>query len=277
MQYAIRLMLLASLALGVVGCQRPPESQETTAGEEATADAGSADVSCQLTMGWDPWEPYHYMDPKGQHQGLDFELVRAIAREAGCSVDFERDSWANLLASVRAGDIDLISGATLTPEREAYALFSEPYRTERFAMYVRAGDEDRYAGATLEEMLAEGMRIGVTDAYIYGPTVQALQDDPRYDDQFVIAAVGETSATRLLDGVIDAFLEDIFVATSVLRRRGLEKLVEEHPMTLESGGEVRLMFSRASVPDEVLARFDAGLRSLRETGRYEAIEGQYIR
>lgn len=274
MQFSSRLLLFASFALVLTGCQRPPESDEATAGEEAAAGAAPP---CQLTMGWDPWEPYHYMDPKGQHQGLDFELVRAIAREAGCSVDYERDSWVNLLSRIRTGEIDLISGATLTPEREQYALFSEPYRTERFAMYVRTDDADRFAGETLEELLAAGMRLGVTDAYLYGPTVQALQDDPRYVDQFVVAAVGETSATRLLDGVIDGFLEDVFVATSVLRRRGLEDLVEPHPVALESGGEVRLMFSRATVPGDVLQRFDAGLKSLRETGRYEAIEGQYIR
>jgi len=276
MHFTIRFVLFACLALGLSGCQRPPESQESAAGGETAADATTA-PPCQLTMGWDPWEPYHYMDPKGQHQGLDFELVRAIAREADCSVDYQRDSWANLLASVRTGEIDLISGATLTPEREAFALFSEPYRTERFAMYIRAGDADRFAGESLEEMLANGMRLGVTDAYLYGPTVQTLQDDPRFADQFVVAAVGETSATRLLDGVIDGFLEDVFVATSVLRRRGLEDVVKAHPMELESGGEVRLMFSRATVPAEVLARFDAGLQRLRETGRYEDIEGQYIR
>lgn len=276
MHFAIRLVLFAFLALVLSACQRPPESQESATGADTAADAG-APPPCQLTMGWDPWEPYHYMDPKGQHQGLDFELVRAIATEADCSVDYQRDSWVNLLASLRAGEIDLISGATLTPEREAFALFSEPYRTERFAMYVRAGDADRIAGESLEDMLANGMRLGVTDAYLYGPSVQALQDDPRFADQFVVAAVGETSATRLLDGVIDGFIEDVFVATSVLRRRGLEDLVKAHPLELESGGEVRLMFSSATVPVEVLARFDAGLQRLRETGRYEDIEGQYIR
>jgi len=276
MHFAIRFVLFAFLALVLSACQRPPESQESATGADTAADAG-APPPCQLTMGWDPWEPYHYMDPKGQHQGLDFELVRAIATEADCSVDYQRDSWVNLLASLRAGEIDLITGATLTPEREAFALFSEPYRTERFAMYVRAGDADRIAGESLEDMLANGMRLGVTDAYLYGPSVQALQDDPRFADQFVVAAVGETSATRLLDGVIDGFIEDVFVATSVLRRRGLEDLVEAHPLELESGGEVRLMFSSATVPVEVLARFDAGLQRLRETGRYEDIEGQYIR
>jgi polar amino acid transport system substrate-binding protein len=271
MPNAYHLVLCAAVALAVAGCQRAPEDQDTSAGPRTT------DVSCQLTMGWDPWEPYHYMDPKGQHQGLDFELVRAIAAEGGCRIDFERDSWANLLAKIRTGEIDLISGATLTPEREEYAWFSQPYRTERFALFVRSGDANRFTGDTLKALLAQGMRVGVTDAYIYGPAVQALQDDPAYAGQFVVAAVGETSATRLLDGVIDGFLEDIFVATSVLRRRGLEALVEEHPLQLETGGDVRLMFSRASVPAEEVERFNTGLERLRENGRYETIEGQYIR
>ena len=70
-------------------------------------------------------------------------------------------------------------------------------------------------------MLDAGMKIGVTDAYLYGPEVEALQDDPAYAGQFIIAEVGETNATRLLDLVIDAYLEDVIVGTSIVRRRGL--------------------------------------------------------
>jgi len=53
--------------------------------------------------------------------------------------------------------------------------------------------------------------------------------------------------------------------------------VELHPLAATGGSEVRLMFSNASVSPEVVARFDSALTRLRESGRYEEIEGQYIR
>ncbi len=271
MQAAHRLLTLLLAASFLAACEREPAETPAAAPAEATT------AGCTLTMGWDPWEPYHYMDPKGNLQGLDVELVRAMAAEAGCSVSFERDNWASLLGRIRSGDIDLISGATRTAERDEFAMFSSPYRIEEFGLFVRRGDTSVLAADSLSAMLDAGMKIGVTDAYLYGSEVEALQDNPTYAEQFIIAEVGETNATRLLDGVIDAYLEDVIVGTSIVRRRGLEGDVELHPLAATGGSEVRLMFSQASVSPEVVARFDSALTRLRESGRYEEIEGQYIR
>ncbi|MGD8977238.1 MAG: transporter substrate-binding domain-containing protein [Gammaproteobacteria bacterium] len=271
MHGANRLFVLLLAGLCIASCEREP------AGQTSSAPTGPAAPECSLTMGWDPWEPYHYMDPKGNLQGLDVELVRAIAAEAGCSVSFERDNWGSLLGRIRSGEIDLISGATRTPDREKFALFSSPYRIEEFALFVRRGDAEVLAADSLAAMLDAGMKIGVTDAYLYGPDIEALQDDPAYAEQFIIAEVGETNATRLLDLVIDAYLEDVIVGTSIVRRRGLEQEVELHPLAATGGSDVRLMFSRQSVAQEIVARFDQALTRLRESGRYEEIEGQYIR
>ncbi len=271
MQAAHRLLTLLFAVSFLAACEREPAETPAAAPAEATT------AGCTLTMGWDPWEPYHYMDPKGNLQGLDVELVRAMAAEAGCAVSFERDNWASLLGRIRSGDIDLISGATRTPERDEFAMFSSPYRIEEFGLFVRRGDTSVMAADSLSAMLDAGMKIGVTDAYLYGAEVEALQDDPTYEEQFIIAEVGETNATRLLDGVIDAYLEDVIVGTSIVRRRGLDNDVELHPLAATGGSDVRLMFSQASVSPEVVARFDSALTRLHESGRYEEIEGQYIR
>ena len=105
----------------------------------------------------------------------------------------------------------------------------------------------------------------------------ALQDDPAFASQFVAATMGEISATRLLDGEIDGFIEDIFVATAAIRRRGLENDIAVYPLALQSGGDVRFMFSRASVEEGLVRRIDAALAELRESGRYKEIEDRYLR
>ena len=192
-------------------------------------------------------------------------------------MEFRRESWADLLDHVASGDVDLISGATLTTDRERFAIFSAPYRSEEFALYVRAGDATDTGESTLRELLEAGMRIGVTDAYLYGEEVMTLQDDPAFADQFVRASMGEVSATRLLDGEIDGFIEDIFVATAAIRRRGLEEDIAVHPLSLQSGGDVRFMFSRASVEEGLVTRINEALADLRETGRYTEIESRYLR
>ena len=269
----MRLVMSAavtSLFLAVTGCGRDTPAPETsTPAPEPTADA------CVLTMGWDPWEPYHYLDPAGEERGLDVELVRAIAAGAGCEIRFERDNFANLLGRVAAGEIDLISGATQTSERDVYALFSEPYRQEVFVLFTRVVDAERFVGASLRDKLGTGMRIGVTDAYLYGDDVEALRDEPELGDLFVSAEIGETNATRLVNDEIDGFLEDRFVAAAMLRRRGLEEAVAGDLVVNSS--DVRLMFSRESVSADLVERFNESMARLRAAGEFDAIQSRYLR
>jgi polar amino acid transport system substrate-binding protein len=275
-----RSAALLLVSIGLIGCDNgapPSEDRAAAIDEEPTAAIVETVDNCHLTMGWDPWEPYHYMNPVGEINGLDAEIVSAIAADANCEVSFERDSWANLLQRIRDGSVDLISGATLTPERESYALFSEPFRMETFALFVRAGEVNKFSGAGLRELMDAGMRIGITDAYIYGAEVRAMQDDPDYADRFFPADLGETSAGRMLDGEIDGFIEDIFVASSMIRRRGLEDDIQTHPVDIGGSNEVRLMFSRSSVDEDLVARFDESLIHLQESGEYDNIRNRYLR
>ena len=254
----------------------PAPTQDTApAPEPAPAPADPTEVACTLTMGWDPWEPYHYLEPGGEERGLDVELVRAIASHAGCEVDFERDSWVNLLRRVADGDVDLITGATRTSERDAYALFSEPYRQEAFVLFTRTADAARFGSGTLRDKLATGMRIGVTDAYVYSDDVEGLRDDPDFADQFISAEIGETNVTRLMNGDIDGFLEDRFVAAAILRRKGLE--VDIAGDLVIASSDVRLMFSRASVEPGLVERINDSMGALRGSGEFDAIQARYLR
>ena len=244
--------------------------------QETTATAPPVEPACSLTMGWDPWEPYQYKDDSGTVRGLDVDLVRAIASSAECELSFEEGDWASLLARLREGEIDLLTGATRTGRREAFAYFTEPYRDESFALYVRAGEAQKFPAGELRELLESAFRVGVTDEYVYGDAVTALQDDPSYEERFHRVAVGEANYAKLINSEIDGFLEDPFVAATVLRRKGLQEDVETHPLEFPAG-EVSLMLSRASVEPATVERLNAGLSALRTEGTHQAILAKYLR
>lgn len=280
--------LVVSLSLLMSGCET--ESTDTTMAE-ATADdpapatatarapaprpAASPTRACQLTMGWDPWEPYHYRDVGGEVRGLDIELVAAIARAADCSVRYDQEDWATLLSRVRNGEVDMLSGATRTSERERFAWFTVPYRTESFRLYMRRGEVEASAADTVADLLAAGKRIGVVSEYVYSDEVEALAADPRYADQFEAVAVGAVNFEKLLNQDIDALIEDGYVAASIVRKKGLENQVEEHPLVVSSG-DVHLMLSRDSVDEQTVTRINAALAELKESGNYQRIIERYL-
>ena len=232
--------------------------------------------ACLLVMGWDPWPPFHFIDHAGELTGFDIELVKALAAEVGCELEFRRDSWVDLLAGIRSGQIHLVTGATKTPEREQYALFSAPVRFEEFALFVRAGEGARWLVGDIRDIMDAGMRLGVTEAYVYGDTLNAVLEDPAYGDRVKRARFGDANLARLMELEVDGFLEDRHAARAMIRRLGLEEEIRPLPVAIGKSTEVRIMFSREAVAPELVDRFDAALEAVRARGQYDSIESRYF-
>jgi polar amino acid transport system substrate-binding protein len=229
---------------------------------------------CRIKVGWDPIEPYAYRSPEGSLQGLDLELVHAILTRAQCDVVYTEGRWTTLLRRLQRGDVDVIPGALRTPARESYALFSAPYRDETIALYVRKGDGTVQRSTSLQALLDTGFKLGVREQYGYGETVESLQEDPHYSDQFVGASNDEQNYQRLVDLEIDGFLEEPIAAHLYIRKKGLQEEVALHPLLIYSG-EVALMFSKASVDPAVLARVDTAIAALKADSDYAEIADKY--
>ena len=199
-----------------------------------------------------------------------------MAAEAGCELRFERDSWSELLVKLREGSVDLLTGATLTEARQQFAAFSAPIRREEFALYVRAGEIARWNADAPQALMAQGFRVGVTDAYVYDPSIEAVLNEPEYAGQVVYAHFGEALGGLLIDNEIDGFVENVFAAASFMRRLGLTDAIARHPMQLGEGTDVHIMYSRASVPPPLVRQLDEALAKLKASGGYEALRVQYL-
>ncbi len=271
------------LILSLSACQQADETPSpatTPADAETETSASQAqtdemDQPCELTMGWDPWEPYHFAGAGGRVQGLDIDIVSELGDRVDCQLEWVQGNWASLLRLLQAGELDMLPGATFTPEREQFAWFSEPYREERFALFVRSEEVDQWSDQALGSLLDDGFRIGVTQGYIYSGPIQALQSDSQYSGQFIEAPIGELNLHALLDYRIDGFLEDPFVVAAIQRRRSGSSEID--PLDLNFGsGEVHLLFSRDSVSQDLVQQFNSALKNMRTDGTYEQIMNRYI-
>lgn len=267
--------LLGCLMLVLVGCTESPEpikKQVKKAEPKPTVPV----INCQLTMGWDPWEPYQYLTPEDEVKGLEIDLINAMAKEANCSIRFVQKNWMSLLNDIRSGEIDMLGGASKTKAREKFALFSNTYRHESFVLYVRAGEGDKYTDKSLKQLVDAGFKLGVTQDYIYGNQVTELQDDENYKENFVSVPTTEVNYYNLLQNQIDGFLEDPFVAAYTIRRKGLQGQIEAHSIEVHSG-DVAVMFSKKSVKPETVVSFNKALAKIKENGEYQKILAKFSR
>lgn len=274
------LNLGVSSFLIFAACSENPDPQTTKANNSAPVTAlpepAAVEMSCNLKMGWDPWEPYQYLTPENEVKGLEVDLIGAIANEAGCDITFVQDNWMNLLAGIRNGSIDLLGGATVTESRAKFAHFSDSYRHESFLLYVRTGESEKYANKDLRELLEDGFRLGITQDYIYSTQIIVLQDDENLAANFISVPITEVNYYNLTQENIDGFLEDPFVAAFTIRRKGLQGQIDALNTEIESG-DVSIIFSKKSVQQETVQAFNTALAKLRERGEYDAILAKYRR
>ena len=241
---------IALLGLLLAACGEPtaPEPSET-----AAADSKPARPACELTLGWDPWEPYQYAAVDGSISGLDIELASLLAGDAGCTLRYERGEWGELLDRLKQGDVDLLLAGTPLEERRVYAHFSEPYRSESFALYVRRDDAERLSDLSLQEMAEAGHRIGLTSGYFYSDAINEMAYSDELREQFKVAPFVDLNYWRLLDGTVDAILADPIAMSAFMRRKGLESRLAKHPLTIESG-QVCLLYTSPSPRDRTRSR-----------------------
>ncbi|MDP5149962.1 transporter substrate-binding domain-containing protein [Rheinheimera baltica] len=266
------MMLIIAVSVFLLSC-KPAEQAQTVVPQSVTGNDAVVKTNCELTFGMDAWEPYQYMSVGNKAAGLDVELVEAITSSMGCDLNVVQGSWVELLSLLKNGDVDFVLGASKTQERESFAYFSEPYRQERFQLYVRKNAEHP-AYADLKAFVDAGHKVGVVNEYYYGDEVVALYADETRRTQFVGAIISELNMARLLDEEIDGLLEDSFVGASILRRKGLDKYIQPHSISLGQS-DVFVMFSKASVQEDQVQQFNVGLAQLRADGRYNRIVEKY--
>lgn len=88
------------------------------------------------------YPPFSYVDADDELTGYDVEVMRAVAEEAGWEPQFVQSTWDALFAALDADRIDTIANqVTITPDREAKYVFSEPYTYSHGVIVTRADDD----------------------------------------------------------------------------------------------------------------------------------------
>jgi len=229
---------------------------------------------CHLKIGWASWEPYQYKGRDGKVTGMDIDIINEAIKRTSCKVNYIEGDWADLLRQLKKGTLDAVASATLTEKRRKYAYFSEPYRAETFALYVKNKDLNRYSGMSLKSMLDSGLRVGAVVDYFYGTTLNDLQDNEKYAHLFNYNDFSENNFVLLFDSKIDAVLEDPFVGADFVRRKGWGDLLVRLPLVIHSG-DVHLMFSKKSVSESTVELLNNALAKIKADGTYENILKHY--
>lgn len=226
-----------------------------------------------LIQGWNPWKPFAYMDENDSMAGIDVEIAHQILSRAGYQVRYQEASWARQLRWIEDGTIHIAASAMKTPEREAYAYFSEPYYTESYIVFVRRGESGNYDISSLQDIVGSSFRLGVMRGSMYGDKYVRLMENPFFSRQVEEVTSDEQNHQKLLTHRLDGFIQEASRMRTEGKEFGILEQVEQ--LFVIDGDCLHFMFSKKSVSPEVVAMFNEGLRNLRNVGTYQRIFEKY--
>ncbi|AMB99409.1 amino acid ABC transporter [Aerococcus urinaehominis] len=160
-----------------------------------------------IRMGLSPdYPPYEFIvqeNGKNTVKGIDVSVGQKIADDLGVKLEIVEMEFSSLLSSLEAGNIDMIiSGMSVTPERQKSVDFSKVYEVSPQVFVIRKSDQDKFPNG---DAFASGdLVIGVQQGTMQE---QLVKDQMPQAEVFVMSQVPDL-INALSTGQIDGVLMD---------------------------------------------------------------------
>lgn len=236
---------------------------------------GALASACELRMTWKHDPPYQYHDSRGRLSGLEIEVARAALDRLACRLIPVELPFARAMAELEAGRIELVPGVLPTPERERYARFSLPGVRTRNLVFLRNDLATGARLATLEDLRASDLRVGVERGTAYRAELKSRLARPGMERRLEEAVSLEALLRMLQMQRIDAFVADEYSTAFLAQELGLTAAFRASPIVIDNEPPV-FAFSRLHVKADFVERFNAALEALRRDGTLKRLETQFL-
>jgi len=204
------------------------------------------------------YPPYEFVNPRGEVEGYDVDLIRAVARVMGLEIKIMPGPWDQVRKGLQVGRIDMAAGMLRSEERAKFADFSEPHTVVHYSIFIR---KDSPSPPSLEAL--RNRRILVER----GSQMHEHLLELGFGTAITLVASEPEALRFLASGIHDAALAPHLEGILQIRNTGLSNI---KPV----GGPVfsrDLCFAVTKGQGDLKAKLDAGLAIIHRTGEYEQI------
>lgn len=213
--------------------------------------------SRRIVLGGDRnFPPYEYIDEEGNAAGLNVELVRAAAAEVGLDVEIRLGNWSSVLAGVKDGTLDGITGMFYSPARNLHFEFTQPHTAVHYVAVVREGR----APADTSELR------GLSLVAQRGDLMHDFLAETGLDADLALVNNQEEALRGVLEGDYDCAVVARIPALYWMDRNGWDLVLGSKTLVT---GEYCIAVGAGN--RALAAEFSEGLRVLAETGAYRRI------
>lgn len=209
--------------------------------------------------------PFEFLDEKtNEFIGVDMDLLAAIAEDQGFTYEMKNEGFDAAMGAVQAGTADaMIAGMTINDERKKTFDFSDGYFSDG-TIFVVAKDSkiDDYSDL-------KGKTIAAKRGTVSTDYAESLKDEYKFEIQYFEDSPAMYQA--VLTGTAVACFEDFSVIGWAIKNEGIAlKTVGEVVNPNQYG-----FATKKGENSELIEKFNAGLKNIKENGKYDEILAKY--
>ena len=236
-----------------------PETS-TKAGQKATPKKKKYKISSDSSFA-----PFVFQNDQSKYTGIDMELIKAIAKDQGFTLEISNPGFDAAVSDVQNGNADgMIAGMTVTDARKATFDFSDPYYTTNSILAVQESSKiSSYEGL-------KGKTVGVKN----GTASQTFLEENKnkYGYKIKTFSDGASMYDSLNSGSVAAIMDDEPVIKYAIKQgRKFKTPIEGTP-----SGQLAFSVKKGENP-ELIEMFNNGLANLKKSGQYQKILDKYLK
>ena len=223
----------------------------------------------ELRVGIAPIYPPLAFKKDGQLRGIEVDFANRLGKELGATVRFVEVAWDDLIPALRAQRVDVVmSGMSVTPDRQKLVSFADPYlRVGQMALVRRADYERLRKPRAMDEPTA---RVG----FLSGTTSEAYAREHLKRAALQGFDAVDPAVQALRKQEIDFFIADAPIIWKV--RGGLESGEQELRGLYTPLTDEHLAWAVRQDDTALRDRLNAAVARWRKNGTIEAVESRWI-
>jgi polar amino acid transport system substrate-binding protein len=252
----VSILLASVMSIGLLaGCGASKGDTGTNGGNKKYV------IACDAKFA-----PFSF-EENGKYKGIDVELLDAVAKEENFEYELKPMDFNGIIPGLTSNQLDgAISAMTITDERKKSLDFSDGYFVSGLSVVTNKdntainGVNDLNGKSASIKKGTAGAKFAEDNADKYGLKLNYFDDSP-------------SMFQAVENGNADFLLEDYPVIAYKIKIDGGTKLkiVGDKLDSVDYGFAVK-----KGANQELLNKFNEGLKKLKENGKYDEIVGQYI-
>ncbi len=197
------------------------------------------------------YEPWNYINDKGEVDGFERELGDELCKRAGLTCEWVTNDWDSIIPNLVSGNYDtIIAGMSITPERDEVIDFTQNYTPPDPSAFLAKSTDIDVTGAVI------AAQTGTIQAAFVAEQGWTVVEFPTPEDTVAAVRSGEA----------DAVLADKSYLAPIAAEDPDLVLLEREEMI---GGGVGMGLRESDT--ELREKFDAAIQSMKDDGSLNAL------